>query len=298
MGALLVVLSVICWVLGKVIDFDHIPSLLPWAIAAKNTRGVLAGTAMGLSLSLSVALLFMEFTSVPDIGSYYQLNIAMIATFITVNALLVFVSINYPLLDLFGTEFERLAIVACCLTDCLFVLAIFALVFTINDKGFEFGDTPCFINRLGTTALYNPLFYSVTFFLPAVIARIVLLATILLKRIVSGTFLSQRLLPYLSPSSARKLRECTASLEKTYQSWHSTLTHIHLFIAFLCMFSLCFEVAYMLQLRDAMKKIGGTAWSEGQMGFGQVLALLLWMPVVVVFIFSLGNTHTLIILKI
>jgi hypothetical protein len=83
MGALLVILSVICWVLGKVIDFNHIPSLLPWAIAAKNTRGVLAGTAMGLSLSLSVALLFMEFTSVPDIGSYYQLNIAMIATFIT-----------------------------------------------------------------------------------------------------------------------------------------------------------------------------------------------------------------------
>jgi hypothetical protein len=214
MGALLVILSVICWVLGKVIDFNHIPSLLPWAIAAKNTRGVLAGTAMGLSLSLSVALLFMEFTSVPDIGSYYQLNIAMIATFITLNALLVFVSINYPLLELFGTEFERLAIVACCLTDCLFVLAIFVLVFTINDKGFEFGDTPCFDNRLGTSALSNPLFYSVTFFIPAVMARILLLATILLKRIVSGTFLSQRVLPYISPSSGRKLRECTASLEK------------------------------------------------------------------------------------
>jgi hypothetical protein len=85
--------------------------------------------------------------------------------------------------------------------------------------------------------------------------------------------------------------------KKNYPSWHSALTHIDLFIASLCTFSLYFEVAYMLRLRDAMKKIGGTAWLEGQMGFGQVLALLLWMPVVVVFIFSLGNTHTLIILK-
>ncbi|CZR64906.1 uncharacterized protein PAC_14806 [Phialocephala subalpina] len=294
MGAFLVILSVICWGLGKVADFSHIPSMLPWYMAAKNTRGVLAGSAMGLSFSLSVALLFMEFTNLADdIGSYYQLNIAMNATFITLNSLLVFVSINYRLLEIFGTEFERLAIAACCVTDGLFVLATFALVFTIKDKGFEFGDTPCFEDRLGTKVFNNPLFYSLTFFVPAILARIVVFVTIVLKRIDSGTLLPRRLLPYAKSSSTQKLDGFISSLEENYQSWYSTLTHIHLFIAFLCIFSLCFEVAYMFRLRDAMKTIGGNAWSEGPMGFGQVLALLVWMPVIMVFVFSLGNTHPL-----
>lgn len=294
MGALLVALNVICWVLGKIVDFNSIQFLLPWFKAAKNTRGALAGSAMGLSLSLSVALLFMEFTSLADdIGSYYQLNIAMNAAFITSNALLVFLGINYRLSDLYGTEFERLAIVAFCLTDCLFVLATFALVFTITDKDVEFGDTPCFINRLGTSVLSRPIFYSVTFFIPALLARTLLLATVLPKRIMSGTLLSRRALPCISISSARKLGEFITSLEEKYPSWYLALTQTHLFITFLCAFSLCFEAAYILRLRDAMKKIGGNAWSEGQMGFGQVLASLLWMPVIVVFIFSLGNIPTL-----
>jgi hypothetical protein len=294
MGSLLVILNVICWVLGRVINFENIPSLSPWFKAAKGSRGALAGSAMGLSLSLSVALLFMEFTSLADdIGSYYQLNIAMSATFITFNALLVFASMNYHLFDLFGTEFERLAIVAGCLTDCLFILAIFALVFTIHDKGFEFGDKPCFVNQLGTSVLSNPFFYSMTFFVPALLARIILFATVLVKSVMSGTFLSRGPLPYMSPSSARILGETITSLEESYPSWYSALTHAHLFIAFLCTFSLCLETVYMLRLREAMKKIGGNAWSEGQMGFGQVLALLLWMPVIMVFIFSLGNSRTL-----
>lgn len=286
--------SVICWGLRKAVDFNQIPSLLPWFMAANNTRGALAGSAMGLSLSLSVALLFMEFTNLADdIGSYYELNIAMNATFITLNTLLVFISINYRFLDLSGTEFERLAIVACCLTDCLFVLATFALVFTINDKGFEFGDTPCFIDRLGTSALNNPLFYTISFFIPALLARIALLVTILFKRIVSGAFLSRRQLTCIKPSSAQIAGEIITSLKENYLSWYSALTYIHLFITFLCIFSLCFEVVYMFRLRDAMKEIGGNAWSEGKMGFGQVLALLIWMPVIIVFIFSLGNTRTI-----
>lgn len=294
MGSLLVILSAICWVLGKAINFDNTPSLSPWFKAAKSSRGALAGSAMGLSLSLSVALLFMELTSLADdIGSYYQLNIAMNATFITFNTLLVFVSMNYRLLDLFGTEFERLAIVAGCLTDCLFILATFALVFTIRNKGFEFGDKPCFVNQLGTSVISNPFFYSVTFFVPALLARIILFITVLVKRPISGTFFPHRPLPFMSPSSAQILGEIVTSLEESYLSWYSALTHAHLFIAFLCIFSLCLEAVYMLRLRDAMKKIGGNAWSESQMGFGQVIALLLWMPVIMVFIFSLGNSCTL-----
>jgi hypothetical protein len=294
MGSLLVILNVICWALGRVIHFDNIPSLSPWFKAAKSSRGALAGSAMGLSLSLSVALLFIEFTSLADdIGSYYQLNIAMSATFITFNTLLVFVSMNCRLFNLFGTEFERLAIVAVCLTDCLFILATFALVFTIHDKGFEFGDKPCFVDQLGTPVLSNPFFYSVTFFVPALLARIILFATVLVKRMVSDTSFSRRPLPYISPSSARIFGKIITSLEESYPSWYSALTHTHLFIPFLCTFSLCLEAVYMLRLRDAMKKIGGNAWSEGQIGFGQVLALLLWMPVIMVFIFSLGNSRIL-----
>ena len=289
MGSILVIFSAIFWMLGRVINLDNIPSLSPWFKAAQSSRGALAGCAMGLSLSLSVALLFMEFTSlVDDIGSYYQLNIAMSATFITFNTLLIFVSMNYRLSDPLGIEFERLAIIAGCLTDCLFILATFALVFTIQDKGFEFGDKPCFVNRLGTSVLSNPLFYNVTFFVPVLLARIVLFATVLVKWIMSGAFFSRRLRPYISSSSARTLGEIITSLEESYPFWYSALTHAHLFIAFLCIFSLCLETVHMLRLRDAMRKIGGNAWSEGQMGFGQVLALLLWMPVIMVFIFSLG----------
>ena len=65
------------------------------------------------------------------------------------------VSMNYRLLDLFGTEFERLAIVAGYLTDSLFILATFALVFTIHDKGFEFGDKPCFVDQLFPQTAFN-----------------------------------------------------------------------------------------------------------------------------------------------
>jgi hypothetical protein len=50
------------------------------------------------------------------------------------------------------------------------------------------------------------------------------------------------------------------------------------------------EVAYILRLRNAMKTISGPAWIENQWGFGQILALLIWMPVVVGFTLTFGKS--------
>jgi len=50
------------------------------------------------------------------------------------------------------------------------------------------------------------------------------------------------------------------------------------------------EAAYILRLRNAMKTISGPAWIENQWGFGQILALLIWMPVVVGFTLAFGKS--------
>jgi hypothetical protein len=49
------------------------------------------------------------------------------------------------------------------------------------------------------------------------------------------------------------------------------------------------EAAYILRLRNAMRSIAGPNWIEDQLGFGQILALLLWMPVVVGFTLTLSR---------
>jgi hypothetical protein len=55
------------------------------------------------------------------------------------------------------------------------------------------------------------------------------------------------------------------------------------------------EVAYILRLRNPMMLISGSAWIENQMGFGQILALLIWMPIPIVFTLTLSEFPMLMI---
>jgi hypothetical protein len=52
-----------------------------------------------------------------------------------------------------------------------------------------------------------------------------------------------------------------------------------------------FDVAFILRLRRAMSVVGGSAWIENQVGFGQILALLIWVPVMVSFTLTLSKSR-------
>lgn len=74
-----------------------------------------------------------------------------------------------------------------------------------------------------------------------------------------------------------------------FEKFGRWLDHVGWMIPILCLPAIWLEVAYILRLRDTIRSISGPAWIENEMGFGQILGLLIWMPVVVQFILTLSE---------
>lgn len=49
------------------------------------------------------------------------------------------------------------------------------------------------------------------------------------------------------------------------------------------------ELVYLWKIRNIMSGIAGATWSEGQWGFGQILALFIWFPPVIDILGNLGK---------
>jgi hypothetical protein len=61
------------------------------------------------------------------------------------------------------------------------------------------------------------------------------------------------------------------------------------FLSFLSLPLMWFDIAFIWRVRHAMSTVAGASWIENEVGFGQILALLLWMPVIVGFTLTLGT---------
>src|SRR2546421_6255852 len=63
------------------------------------------------------------------------------------------------------------------------------------------------------------------------------------------------------------------------------------FLSFLSVPLMWLDVAFILRVRRAMSVVAGPTWIENQFGFGQILAVFLWMPVVLGFTLTLGTSN-------
>jgi hypothetical protein len=78
-------------------------------------------------------------------------------------------------------------------------------------------------------------------------------------------------------------------LSRTMERSLTTLSYGAWILAIVAVPLTWLEVAYIIRLRNAMRSISGPSWIENELGFGQILALLLWMPVVVGFTLTFGT---------
>jgi len=140
--------------------------------------------------------------------------------------------------------------------------------------------------------LNDPNFYLVSFLIPAVASRILVTYVLLTKvgvwfiRYSCKLFIRSHHLEG-SRSLLKASKVALAFVDKYSPTWYKVFVFIQRVIAVFCSILLCFEALYIIRLRDAMRVIGGDAWIEGQVGFGQVLAILLWMPVLAIFLSTL-----------
>jgi hypothetical protein len=110
----------------------------------------------------------------------------------------------------------------------------------------------------------------------------------LILHFMSGLFTNRRL-------NRERLRELTRQYvervpalmewcfeQASYGAW---------FLSFLSVPLMWLDVGFILRVRRTMSVVAGPTWIENQVGFGQILALLLWMPVVVGFTLTLGTSN-------
>lgn len=73
-------------------------------------------------------------------------------------------------------------------------------------------------------------------------------------------------------------------------SWFKWASYGAWVLSFLSIPLMWFNIAFVVRVRHAMGVVAGDTWSENQVGFGQVLALLIWAPVILGFALSLGQS--------
>jgi len=153
----------------------------------------------------------------------------------------------------------------------------------------KYGDWPCLKKELGVTieimGFIGPIYYT-GFILVAVIytaASIILVLTNIILKMFSRSSHPERL-------GLLKKRRMTAfwsrwketirsdEFQESWSWWLGTFLVTSLLIL------TWLETINIILLRNAMHRIAGSAWTEASWGFGQVLAIFIWLPVICQFV--------------
>ncbi|KAH6665111.1 hypothetical protein B0J14DRAFT_680850 [Halenospora varia] len=217
----------------------------------KASEGLL-DSALFFSLSISTA----GWVSFVSGTSYYEKLVFTSANVLALSALFAFLGIFTEE----GRKKRGVYILAVLIAAILTESAIQYIVY-LAEPNEKYTDYPCLHLQFKEDG-YHPTIFEALFFL--------LLGLSVLAGIVGIFWL---LYGGKDPISARR-----KTSNKTIYKW-VTATRILIQIAAIAV--MWVELVYLWKIRRIMSEIAGATWAEGSWGFGQILALFIWLPPII-----------------
>lgn len=260
-------------------DSGHIGLWNGIRVGSKECQLFLLGSSwfFALSLAVTVSILWGR------IGTYYEALVATSTSLLTVFALGCSMVFNWK--SAFSDATQVLIYLALCLLLPIIADNAYHLITTSQPK---YGDWACLKQQGGFTTrvlgLIGPTFYigmvivfAASFF--GTIAFLLLNATL--------HFFAR----YLRPNQRDRLRRFKKwKIKLIWSSWKNKIQNdefqkswswwLGTFFVFSFMVLTWMETINIILLRKAMHEISGPAWTEASWGFGQVLAIFIWLPVI------------------
>lgn len=239
--------------------------------ALEKASDGLADGALFFSLSISTA----GWVSFVNGTSYYEKLVFTSANVLALSALFAF-------LGMFTKEGRRKRgeyILAVMIFGILIESAVQYIVY-LKEPNDRYSDYDC-LHLQFTDEGYHPTVFEALFFLLlglSVLAGIV--GTIwLVKRPKAGEG-GQAGAPKRRDSNATiHIKGTSQSVEiKSIEKW---IAGTRIFVQIVAITVMWVELVYLWKIRAIMAKIAGSTWSEGTWGFGQILALFIWVPTII-----------------
>ncbi|KAH6702804.1 hypothetical protein BKA61DRAFT_704103 [Leptodontidium sp. MPI-SDFR-AT-0119] len=252
------------WMKGADLSSEN-PSKIQRALE-KASEGLLDG-ALFFSLSISSA----GWVSFHSGQSYYEKLVFTSANVLALSALFAF-------LGIFTKEGRKKRgewILGAMLIGILTESAIQYIVY-LGEPNQRYDDYAC-LHAQFLDQGYHPTVFEALFFVLlglSVLAGIVALFWLLTYKWNAFRTRTEKGVPVTQNSDG----ESTQKRYKTVDLW---VTVTRLFIQIVALVVMWVELVYLWKIRSMMSKIAGDTWSEGSWGFGQILALFIWLPPVI-----------------
>lgn len=243
-------------------DRDNQENKIPprfWRALDKASEGLLDG-ALFFSLSISTA----GWVSFHSGRSYYEKLVFTSANVLALSALFAFLGIFTAK----GREKRGEYILGAMLVGILAESAIQYIVYLTEPNG-KYDDYACLHAQFQDQG-YHPAVFEALFFLLlglSIIAGIVTLLWVLYKR-----------------GHGQERSPAKPGIIVTF--W---VPATRIFIQTVAIVVMWVELVYLWKIRSIMSKIAGATWLEGAWGFGQILALFIWLPPIIDIVGWLGE---------
>lgn len=246
---------------------DSIPE--KFRLALEKASDGLLDSALFFSLSISTA----GWVSFRSGQSYYEKLVFLSANVLALSALFAF-------LGIFTREGRRKRgdyILVILLLGILVESAIQYIVY-FNESNERYSDYPCLHAEFQYDG-YRPAVFEALFF--------ILFALSILAGIVAAI----RIRYYRGKQHQEQgyqAGEKTAA-DRRRESIDSWVTVTRIFIQTVAIAVMWVELIYLWKIRNIMAKIAGDTWLEDEWGFGQILALFVWLPPIMDIVGWLGK---------
>jgi hypothetical protein len=220
----------------------------------KASDGLLDG-ALFFSLSISSA----GWVSFHSGRSYYEKLVFTSANVLALSALFAF-------LGMFTREGRKKRgdfILVAMLVGILVESAIQYIVY-LKEPNQKYNDYVCLHSQFQDQG-YHPAVFEALFFL------------LLGLSVLAGIVALIRMQHYYKRGHSEELSAAAKKSEKV-EFW---VTVTRVFIQTVAIIVMWVELVYLWKIRSIMSKIAGSTWSEGAWGFGQILALFIWLPPII-----------------
>jgi hypothetical protein len=237
-----------------------------WKALDKASEGLLDG-ALFFSLSISTA----GWVSFHSGRSYYEKLVFTSANVLALSALFAFLGIFTTK----GREKRGEYILGAMLVGILVESAIQYIVYLREPNG-KYDDYACLHAQFQDQG-YHPAVFEALFFLLlglSVIAGIVTLLWVLYHKRGPGK------------DGPPELPEDASEKGVIVVFW---VPATRIFIQTVAIVVMWVELVYLWRIRGIMAKIAGATWLEGAWGFGQILALFIWLPPIIDIVGWLGK---------
>lgn len=255
---------------------DQIPPR--FSTALEKASDELADGALFFSLSISTA----GWVSFVSGTSYYEKLVFTSANVLALSALFAFLGMFTKEGRRKRGEFILAVMIAVILTES----AIQYIVY-LRESNDRYDDYACLHIQFQEDG-YHPTIFEALFFL--------LLGLSVLAGIVGLIWLSRRPKDKDNDKTSSYRSEATIHVPgkgkdvkvQTIEAW---VVGTRIFIQTVAIAVMWTELVYLWKIRGIMSRIAGSTWQEGAWGFGQILALFIWLPPIVDILGWLRKLH-------